>query len=270
MQYDNRIVAFIDVLRFQEIIDGTIDKNKNDVEEQIDFVYEAYEVIRSVWNPDETEGEKQVSIFSDTIVVSADIKGQSQVFWTLLEIKHLIMRMIWRGILLRGAVVSGKLLHTNKFVFGPALIEAYNLESRAAQYPRVILDREVIQLAGKARADHHSARDEKDYVRSLLEQDSDGMYYVDYFYKAHGELNDPDLDFPQYIEALGDIIRKGLMGSSHHGRAHVRVKYSWMRERYNNMVEKVTQPEALSHLEDTMPHLFAFYSQLKPISPSKG
>ncbi len=128
--------------------------------------------------------------------MSVRAKHESEIFWTLLEIKHLIMALIWRGILVRGSVVRGKLIHEPEKVFGPALVEAYVLESKAALYPRIILDRDIVLSAGEAKAQQHSSKQEMKYVESLLEKDSDGMYYVDYFFKAQEELDDPSYDFP--------------------------------------------------------------------------
>lgn len=164
----------------------------------------------------------------------------------------------------------GKFIHTDDFLFGPALVEAYTLESKAAVYPRIILDRDVIDVAARNKPSQHSSGDERRYVESLLEQDSDGMYYIDYFFKAHTELDDPEYDFPQYIDILGNIIRKGLMGSSHHGKADLRVKFSWMRERYNRMVEIVTNKKSISNLSSSgLPEVAEFYRNLKKISPNK-
>jgi hypothetical protein len=234
MRYEDRLVAFIDILNFRGMINETVDGKGNEDERRIQSVYDAYQVIEKNWrNKNDIAKSKQVTIFSDSIVISVKAQERSQTFWTLLEIKHLIMDLVWKGILVRGAIVRGKLIHEEQKVFGPALIEAYTLESKAALYPRIILDRELVEAAGGARASHHDSEDEVSYVRSLLEKDSDGMYYIDYFFKASGELDDPDIDFPAYITALGDIVRKGLMGSVHPTNADVRVKYSWMRERYN-------------------------------------
>jgi lipopolysaccharide export system permease protein len=69
---------------------------------------------------------------------------------------------------------------------------------------------------------------------------------------------------------LGAIIRKGLMGSSHHSKADIRVKYSWMRERYNQMVEQVTEPKIIENLNNSGDfELASFYKDLKKISPKK-
>lgn len=278
MKYEQRVVAFIDILGFKTLLDGTLGKDGNDNEDAIDAVVSAYEEIYDIWNLDEglniynskpSQGKK-VSIFSDCVVVSFEIDRPSEVFYTLLEIKWLIMRLIDRGMLCRGAVSMGKFIHTDRYLFGPALVEAYMLESKAAMYPRVILDHAVIEAGINNRGSEHTISQEEAYVHSLLEQDSDGMYYIDYFFKAQSELDDPENDFPRYIDNLANIIRKGLMGSSHHSKADLRVKFSWMRERYNRMVEIVTSKEALNQISKSgSSDVTEFYTNLRKISPKK-
>lgn len=279
MKYEQRIVAFIDILGFKGILDETVKKDGNDDEKKIDKVVSAYKAIRDIWDLDKkaelldtsSSQSKKVTIFSDSIVVSFQVDEPSEVFYTLLELKWLIMRMLWHGILCRGAVSIGKFIHRNEYLFGPALVEAYLLESKAALYPRIILDRSVIDAGAKNSAVHHTNKMEREYVESLLEQDSDGMYYIDYFFKAQSELDDPEYDFPQYINNLGDIIRKGLMASSHASKADLRIKYSWMRERYNRMVSIVTKKENIEYFKNRGEfELAEFYSELKQISPKKN
>ena len=278
MKYEQRVVAFIDILGFKSLLKDTIDKKGNDNEKVIDSIISAYEAIRDIWDLDKKSKfldtkpskTKKVSVFSDCLVVSFKINQPSEVFTTLLEIKWLIMRLLARKILCRGAVSLGKFIHTENYLFGPALVEAYTLESKAAMYPRVILDHTIIEAGERNKISDHSFSQEHEYVQSLLEQDSDGMYYIDYFFKAQTELNDPEYDFPEYIENLAEVIRKGLMGSSNHSKADIRVKYSWMRERFNNMVSIVTDKKAIERLRLSGEHDLAnFYDQLKKISPKK-
>jgi hypothetical protein len=278
MKYEQRVVAFIDILGFKSLLNETVDGKGNDQEEKIDTVISAYEAIRDIWNLDEKSelydtksiDTKKVSIFSDCIVVSFKVEQKSEVFFTLLEIKWLIMRLLSRGILCRGGVSLGKFIHTDNYLFGPALVEAYTLESKAAMYPRVILDTNVIDAGAENRKSGHSSSDEIGYVYSLLEQDSDGMYYIDYFSKAQEELDDPEYGFAEYVANLGSIIRKGLMASSHHTKVDLRVKYSWMRERYNRMVNQIIENNFADKLRESGEvELSEFYEKLKPISPRK-
>lgn len=49
------------------------------------------------------------------------------------------------GILFRGGITYGKVVHTDKMLFGPAMNKAYSLESKTAVYPRIIIDNDVIK-----------------------------------------------------------------------------------------------------------------------------
>ena len=179
------------------------------------------------------------------------------------------MRLIYQGILCRGAITYGKLIHTEKVLFGPALAEAYLLESKAALYPRVILHKDIIDLAGEFPLQTNSSDDEIQSVMSLLEKDSDGMYYIDYFDKAQPELNDPEYDFPEYIYKIGQKIRKGLMGSSSTYKADLKVKYRWMKERYNRLIDKVNNSEFIDGLIKAGEfELAESYKQFKKINPN--
>ncbi len=278
MIYDNRVVAFIDILGFKSLLNETLDKNGNDNEPAIDSLISAYSTIRKIWDLDDETGSlsyapattKRVSIFSDCVVISFKVEQPSEVFFTLLEIKWLIMELLGKNIICRGAISLGKMIHTENYLFGPALVEAYMLESKAALYPRVILDSSIIDASLKDNLQYSKTTDAKIIVQSLLEQDSDGMFYIDYFYKAHSELNDPEYDFPSYIDNLGNLIRKGLMGSSQPSKSDIRIKYSWMRERFNQMVERVQSKDAIARLDASGDSTLAnFYINLKKISPSK-
>jgi hypothetical protein len=134
MDYEDRLVAFLDILDFRGMVNSTIDKDGNDVPNEIAALEAAYDTIHRNWDSD-PNSSKQVTIFSDSIVISVRADEPSELFWTILEIKHLIMALVGQGILVRGALVRGRLLHNEKRVFGPALVEAYLLESKAALYP---------------------------------------------------------------------------------------------------------------------------------------
>lgn len=274
--YEQRVVAFIDILGFKSIIEKTIEKNDIENMARIASVINAFKDIREIWNLDSGElkhyvkSSKRVTIFSDSIVVSCEANDEEEIMYTLLEIKWLVMTMLNHGLLCRGAITRGKLVHTNEYIFGPALIEAHLLESKAALYPRIILDRGVIDAEEFEKNKISNAGVRWKNIQFLLEQDSDGMYYIDYFRKAQHELNDPIYDFPAYIHNLGNLIRDGLKRSAGHNQVDLRIKYFWMRERYNQMVEQVTKKDACALLKSTgEPGLFDFYSKLRKIGQTR-
>lgn len=90
------------------------------------------------------------------------------------------------------------------------MVSAYMLESKAALYPRVILDESIIEAGAEAHGSQHYASHEKESIMSLIKRDTDGMYYIDYVTEGLSEFDDPELDYPSYLNDLGKIIKSGL------------------------------------------------------------
>jgi hypothetical protein len=270
IQYDERVTVFIDILGFKDLLAETVVKDKEISNKKIQEIADAYRIMRNILEMDEPKkgrsfrnDSREITIFSDCVVISFKASEQDEIFFTLLDLKGIIIELAAKGILCRGAVTHGLLVHTPEMLFGPALAEAYLLESKAALYPRVILHRDIIRLARKS-GEKASVED----IRSLLVKDSDGMYYIDYFQGAQEELDDPDEGFPEYINRLGDKIRKGLTGSSSVFKADVRIKYRWMKERYNKVVRLAQNEEFLSRLRKRGLYEAAdAYAALKKINP---
>ena len=89
--------------------------------------------------------------------------------------------------------------HGISWSFGPALVEAYLLESQVAQYPRIVVSGAVIERGSQHSAAHNDVYQERESIENCLALDDDGYMFVDYFEKAQSELDDPHLDFPEYM-----------------------------------------------------------------------
>jgi hypothetical protein len=229
MHYEDRVLCFVDVLGFRSQIQETIDSQGNNVSQKIRNIADAFLHIRDLLDvdkPDEKRG-RAVTQFSDSIVISFPKTEKSEVFWTINELLNIQISLVFRGMLCRGAVVEGKVIHTEQIVFGPALVDAYELESKAALFPRIILSDSLLEVARSAHAHHHSASQEVKSIISMLKRDSDGMWYIDYVTKAQGELADPDFDYPTYLTRLSDIVIAGMSSRN----VPLRLKFQWIREK---------------------------------------
>ena len=173
MNYEDRVLCFVDILGFRSEIQQTFDKQGQDVASRIKNLADAFLFIHELLDidkPDENRG-RAVTQFSDSIVISFPIKERSEVFWTLNELLGVQVSLIWRGMLSRGAVVEGKVLHTDKMIFGPALVEAYDLESKAALFPRIILGDSLLEVAKRAHGLHHGPEHEVASIKTMLQRD---------------------------------------------------------------------------------------------------
>ena len=270
MKYEKRVVVFIDILGFRNHINSTINSTINgdeDNEEAIQHLHNALMVIRDVMDLDKEPEEriaksKVITQFSDSIVISHIVSEPSEILYTLLEIQWLVSNLAFKGILCRGAIAVGKLIHNDKIIFGPGLVKAYEAETRAAMYPRVILHDSVISECSNAGAFVNDADSNIEFFHGVASPDEDGMFYIDYFEKCRYEFDYPDYDFPRYIQKLKEIIEIGLKSD----RYDMLVKYGWLKTKFNDeIVETHTKADALDYYKKEDSVLYNFYKNLKPI-----
>jgi hypothetical protein len=231
LEYEERAVLFLDFLGFRETINSTlVDPSR------IAEVVWAINRLRSIARQKEFFKSQQVTQFSDCVVVSYRCDEPSAAFDLITEIGFAVIDLVARGFLVRGGVAIGKLIHTDDYIFGPAMNEAYDLESKCAIYPRVLISDRLFDVARSAPAAHHDANDEQAYVAAYLAQDSDGCHYLDYVpWRAVVEVNGIDNDdYAKYLVSIAGILKRGLSVQS----PEVRLKYRWLYEKYAAEVRK--------------------------------
>ena len=256
--YEMRLVAFLDILGFKELVSESTDDPK--VLKRLLHVIDA---MRSEGADLGEETDKMVTQFSDSIVVSYRVKSRSSAYYLLLDLLLLVIEATQRGVLLRGGISVARLIHTNEHLLGPGMIFAYNAESKIAKYPRVIVEPHsmefLLHAAAENPADHHDAGTETKYVRDLLTKDDDGNFYLDYIsfdgvvVKGGAE---PD-DYQTYFESIGQLVRDGL---THHDST-VKDKYVWLQKKYAAQL-KVFKSSPNPRWKKMNPAAFAFYASL--------
>jgi hypothetical protein len=115
----------------------------------------------------------EISTFSDHIVASylgvhldpdltqaqKDIMISIWLGMCLSEAKRIVSSIALEamkiGLLVRGGITIGKLYHSGGVVFGEAMVDAYNLESRVAIYPRVAVSSRVYGSISESNRPEH-------------------------------------------------------------------------------------------------------------------
>lgn len=265
MNYDDRIVCFIDILSFKNIINATVNSENKDIKSEIENVNDVLLLARDVLDidvPCKISKSKVVTQFSDSIVISFNVEEESEIFYTLTEILHLIMNFVKNGILIRGGISYGKLIHNEKIVFGPGLISAYEMESKAALYPRVILDKSIIEIAKFFHSKHADPDIEEEFLMEMVTMDTDDMYYIDYIEKAKSELDEPELEMPSYIDCLKAIIDS----NKNYEAPDIKVKIGWLINKYNRLITPLKGIKFIKSLRKEGNIEFAdYYDQLEII-----
>ncbi len=236
--YEERYCLFLDILGFQSHIDDTASPKttskqtmtfarlKSALEQISEGIHYKEHLIKD--NGKTVISSREVTQFSDSVIISYrknETIGSSGVASMLMDVHRLQLQLINKGILLRGAITSGLLFHDKDFVFGPALNDAVTLE-RLANYPRVILDGDILHEAGLKSVNND---DYSRTISSMVSEDFDGLFYVDYF-DIHPDDFDQDWnDISYYFEKLRELIKSLANKKS----LSIKVKHSWLRTKFN-------------------------------------
>lgn len=234
--YENRVVLFLDILGFKKIIDDTVEKGK-DRQDRIEKLYETLRLTGEEVSRINKGTSKVITQFSDSIVVSFKENDTKEITTFFQSILSLVIKLISREIICRGAISYGKLIHTDDFVFGPALNDAYLTESSAALYPRVILDKSVVDTL---RTNYNAKTSDvlakmrvEAKVMSTLNIDTDDKLYIDYFTGALTLIHDPSI-----LDYFSNL-RRFISGGHRYTTPNIKIKYGWMKNKFNKFIDEL-------------------------------
>lgn len=226
IEYTKRIVAFIDILGFAKIIQDSIDeKKKSHAIEKLSFIYDIFQSVDL--------SNSEITQFSDSIVISIPYNDEDGAFYFILALQHLIFELAAEKILCRGGIAIGELYHKGNTILGPALVEAYKLESKIANYPRVIVGPNIIKIAKTYKGNQNSENDIDHMFSRILGYDSDGYYYVNYL-DVSEELDEPH-EYSIYLNTICTIAEEGIQSTD----ITIRAKFIWLALKYNDWITQI-------------------------------
>lgn len=251
MKYENRIVLFLDILGFKNIIDKTVEKNIEN-EDAIEKLYRNLEEIKTFLidrlkiNKSLIYKENKsviVTQFSDSIIISFESDKNATLLILIRTIQELIINLVNKGILCRGAISYGKLIHNEKIIFGPALNDAYETETKAAIYPRIILDKSIIELGSITKKSKEKFFSKEDIIMNYLSKDTDEKYFINYFSKKLF-----DYVYVTNVESYLTNLRTIIINGSKSTKPDIKIKYGWMKNKYNFLIESLKSEDEIKEI----------------------
>jgi hypothetical protein len=167
-EYEERLLALVDILGWKDWVRRSVDDAdvRGAVAQGIRLIVESQELQARRSGRDGVLDEPidpQFSYFSDTFVLSARAVPAAEIYLGF-SLSQLCTYLLLEGFYTRGAIVLGKAIHTGQVLYGPAVVEAHQLEVEVAKYPRIILT---------------EAADAKFSPRFANERDADGLKFLD-------------------------------------------------------------------------------------------
>lgn len=234
VNYESRVVLFLDILGFKKHVTDTVDKEGNDVSDEIKKLNDALVKMGNIaFDFGNKSHQRMVTQFSDSIVISFTNVASPTFIQTFDVIIRIMISLLQDGIICRGGLSYGKLVHTERIVFGPAMVEAYETESKAAMYPRVIMDRKIYDLGRMYTDNEHQRLVIPENLTDYIAFDFDGRYYLDFLNAARHVLTSTE-ELLEYFDIIRDIIVKG----SRFQQPDLKVKYGYLKAKYNDFLKQ--------------------------------
>ena len=226
--YDNRVVAFVDVLGFSDLVEKSA--NNQTEKDKIGEIIGADKLFSNFVNVFLAEMASG-AVFSDSFVLSM---APQNVYFMVREVGHICRHLLQLGISCRGAITIGPFYHHGHIMVGPALVKAVRLEKSVAIYPRIILD----DLSFAAWEDEFELSSAHSGGKSLVKRDHDGRHFIDIFHPEWFDCRFLPLAefgicanaFPpnhnEFISAASVNIKRNLEIFKAQPKTHA--KYSWL------------------------------------------
>ena len=227
------IVAFLDFLGASEKMRDPA--RSDDFLKTMQQIYGEVETFlcfnRSLSKSDQNH-EINAKIFSDNIILFTEYSEENFVqkcqnlFWTCSIFQ---MYALAEKAPLRGAITCGKFCNTNLFVYGEALVRAYKLESKVANYPRIIIDKNIIAASKEIpQLDMYGAN------IKLLKQDIDGEWFIKlpFVISPSGDASSSS----RMLQLMGQGIISAYKDSKLNET--IKRKYSWLTKNFNEFCEE--------------------------------
>ena len=164
-QYTSRIVAFIDILGFRNLISSLVKDSKLHRN-----IYQSLSLLKHrgqlSGNEKTSFSNLEVSTFSDSIVISTENNNAISLIYACGWIQAELFQL---GILTRGGISSGLMVHKDNIMYGEGLLKSYDLETKCAIYPRILIDSMLVNNFNQK------------IKTFFLSKDVDGLWFVDPF-----------------------------------------------------------------------------------------
>lgn len=253
-QNQKHFVAFVDILGFKELVSSS---NR----QKLDQCFSICEELIKYWKDADGKSAFKVYNFSDSIVILVPVEeGRAIPLFrhlciALADLQYILAK---NNIWVRGGVSCGEMEISESSVndqqkflrmYGKPLIQAYEIESKIAKYPRIVIDPSVIEFLGFDTT--------TDMIKKINENINYSNWKGDVLFSWPSKPNRIPHDVPLFIDYLEylfhdfghfeqdksdnfvEVIRKNLNKSPQHYE-----KYRWVADYLMSKFEMKTGIES--------------------------
>ena len=175
-----------------------------------------------------------VKIFSDNILVVQKIRNRDNPIPEFVEVQSFCRLFqsyaFEQGLLVRGAISTGLLYIDDTLVYGEALLNAHDGESKIANYPRIVIDKTIFV---NAKMDDMWKTFNPPDKENMILRDMDGELYLNPFWGIPKVSDHNRKREEQFLAHVAKTIIKEYKELFHKDKKSVFPKYHWLAEQFN-------------------------------------
>ena len=177
ISYNKKLFAFLDILGFTGIVNESrgnpllVSKIANILARSKQIAASSLNTNLNVLRVDPTQYKYRA--FSDTSVISGPYTSHDDMVflcWWIMRYQYLLWKEFRTFV--RGAIAFGDIYEDEDVVFGPAFIDAYQLEKKAV-WPRVLIDKSLLDKSTETER-------RRDFFELLAWDEDNRLAYLDY------------------------------------------------------------------------------------------
>ena len=240
------IVAFLDFLGATEKM-----KNHDKNDKFLQDICTVYNFAKHILKQTEKERKNklEIKIFSDNIFLAKKIENPetpNSIFEAYIDVEQfsliLYTNAMLTGNFMRGKISIGQLYVDDTVVYGQALLDAHDGESKIANYPRIIVDKEILVRSEKNICDTFDPPDEE----GILKRDIDGELYLAPFWGIPKIAKEQCNYIKQCLNFIDTAIVDEYKEIFAKKRKAVFPKYHWLANQFNEYCRANNHPFSIN------------------------
>ncbi len=133
---DHAYLAFLDILGYREFLQSDVNGGTNEFRDRMIRAFRAFDSVN--------KSRYSYRAISDSIFISCGDRDSAREFLELL--RHVFVTFLSEGLLIRGGFSFGAHFENQSITYSPVLTKAYTLESQVADFPRVMVDANILDM----------------------------------------------------------------------------------------------------------------------------
>ena len=213
--------------------------------------------------------KREIHVFSDCAYIIYDYKDSVEderkdanalMAIACYNTEKVLYEFLKNGFIVRGALTYGDIYYESDrdIFFGPAMNIAYDLESKTAKYPRVIIDSTFAeQLVAYNDVTYRKEELQRVMNGEIIKKDDDGEYFIHYLNSL--ELGMNHMEGREVVKKALELcdIERNKKCEDGRKKQSIKDKYDWLELYVKNSAHKVermenidiTDPEVMREIE---------------------